>query len=1197
MIIRTNVTTRQNFDADGNLFGSHMPRASYKNTERVEWHLYSKTPLGNEEGVNPDEWTPFTGYAAGGIGAYLTSDNNYTHRVKGTLTEAVRTGAIDQVKVTFSGQTNATIAAAGSITFFAPNGEAETVDYTSRAFSGNICTFTLAEGTVIDREYAKAAPVDTAEAVYMQAVMSAEESDPNNGVFVFYALMFSPKMKQAVDYSDVEFLDNKGLELAPFKVEAGGSVRTLDRFVCDDFAIYSGIADTSADPQISEEDKSRLVQFVNACLALGLEFERRVLENGDVEIRTRPKASGGAWSEWVLLPTGAQGIPGYLTKAEDYAPEKEEGYTILTLVTYRGSLYQALEDVPMGESPTTAPEKWHCVAKGVKGDKFSMVSGNGAPSVTNEADAYIERTSGDFYLKNEEGKWEYSCSLKGADGQGITPQGEYSETRPYVKNDAAQHNYSWWRCKAPCKGIEPPELPEISNDYWDLLVAQGGAGTIMITEVRSLDPNSAPTVTELPESTDFKRVYAIGVPRGSAGPSGSMKILAECNLLPYGSDPRVSEMAGSTANDRIYKLSIPHGPQGVEGKGLQIDFTDTFANRSLKYAQAPIGTRFLATDKIYEADGVTWYQLWYQKLMEGDVWSDGVRLLAGPQGDIGIQGIQGIQGPAGENARVLEPLLYTSESILGGSLIITGTQAIAHVEVYDANGIARTVPVSMSPGNSQTVAILTDEQQGQTIIQFGSGVDTSHGGRIRFAQGIGEKSLYQLWLDGGHEGSQDDFLEWTRTGVSSYTYVRFAKDNQGTDFNKEPSEERTWRAEIHSQAPIANPTFADFEAAGAVWINIKGKDGTDGSGVDVNMTGTLARRSDYDGAAKGFRYIATDRYLHENGSEYQLWYQKQSDAFGDWSEGVILSVGPRGKTGETGGTGPEGKQGQPGANVEIIPDVNFLSERDPENPLFPYIYGGSLMINGTKQICSIELFDSEGNGVCQNIGTGENDIIVKTCDKYGYTLIYFPSTMNVSRGGRIRFAQGVKDITQYQEYLNSGGTKSYDEWLAMFHVHENLEVLKYLSDVDGKLCYKQRRVCNCDGSGGTDPEPGDAMMYYGYIPTAVAGDVYKVKEITMEMLTDARSSIVAVTPDVLLKTSLGVVPEGALVVVMIPTSSNLKASKFNGLNGQVAFAEDSGSLLGTGANGYTSVINNVAYEIYGEFKLSSAEMFIYVDRK
>lgn len=121
-------------------------------------------------------------------------------------------------------------------------------------------------------------------------------------------------------------------------------------------------------------------------------------------------------------------------------------------------------------------------------------------------------------------------------------------------------------------------------------------------------------------------------------------------------------------------------------------------------------------------------------------------------------------------------------------------------------------------------------------------------------------------------------------------------------------------------------------------------------------------------------------------------------------------------------------------------------------------------------------------------------------------------------------------------------------------------------------------------------------MYYGYIPLEVLGNVYRVGQIMPQMLTDSRSKIKAADTGTLDKTGLGTVPAGALVVVLLPSDAGLKAEKFDGLGGYVPFIENNVA-PGTGANGAGYLLNNVPYEIYGEYVLADAEISVRITSK
>lgn len=131
-------------------------------------------------------------------------------------------------------------------------------------------------------------------------------------------------------------------------------------------------------------------------------------------------------------------------------------------------------------------------------------------------------------------------------------------------------------------------------------------------------------------------------------------------------------------------------------------------------------------------------------------------------------------------------------------------------------------------------------------------------------------------------------------------------------------------------------------------------------------------------------------------------------------------------------------------------------------------------------------------------------------------------------------------------------------------------------------------------SGGSPVYTG--TMYYGYIPAEVLGPVYRVGQITPAMLADGRSRITGIDTDTLDRTSLGPVPAGALVVVLLPTDARLRAEKYDGLGGYTAFIENNVE-AGTGANGAGYMLDGTPCEVYGEYVLAEAEISVRIVNK
>ena len=143
--------------------------------------------------------------------------------------------------------------------------------------------------------------------------------------------------------------------------------------------------------------------------------------------------------------------------------------------------------------------------------------------------------------------------------------------------------------------------------------------------------------------------------------------------------------------------------------------------------------------------------------------------------------------------------------------------------------------------------------------------------------------------------SQDNGATWSQT-----IPLRGDKGDPGADGADGLSAYQLWLAAGNTG------TLADFLASLV------------GQGLRFDQAGTLAGRDDYDDAQAGFVYAATDLYTDtENGSRYQLFYYKRSDAEADWSDGLRITTGPRGERGATGATGSPGAPGPAGQDGEV----------------------------------------------------------------------------------------------------------------------------------------------------------------------------------------------------------------------------------------------------------------------------------------
>ena len=84
-----------------------------------------------------------------------------------------------------------------------------------------------------------------------------------------------------------------------------------------------------------------------------------------------------------------------------------------------------------------------------------------------------------------------------------------------------------------------------------------------------------------------------------------------------------------------------------------------------------------------------------------------------------------------------------------------------------------------------------------------------------------------------------------KDGKSAYLYVAYASSATGAGFSLTPTNSLKFRAEIHTDTPIASPTLADF--SGATWVKYIGDDGTGGGGTGTGNGDMLKSIYDTDG--------------------------------------------------------------------------------------------------------------------------------------------------------------------------------------------------------------------------------------------------------------------------------------------------------------------------------------------------------------
>ncbi len=360
--------------------------------------------------------------------------------------------------------------------------------------------------------------------------------------------------------------------------------------------------------------------------------------------------------------------------------------------------------------------------------------------------------------------------------------------------------------------------------------------------------------------------------------------------------------------------------KGEDGRGVNVDIAGLFSERHV-YDSAERGFRYLATDILIDEENGSKYQVYYQKKSNDQAdWSDGIIMSMGARGDQGDQGDQGEKGdqgergPRGENADVIPDIEFTAEDVFGGSLKIDGVKPIAAVELYDIAGNGEVIERGKSV---KEIFIQTCYPEDHTLVYFGAELDFSRGGRVRFAQGIAAKSPYQIWLEAGYEGNEEDYLNWIRGGSNEYVFgnsevtdrklliagdarVFAVVDETGRQYPF-ALDEVVYGKESTTIDLSAIMMYRNLDAIPGTWSILFsiGANGKPGTNFAPDETGTLADRSQYDDSRKGFAFLDTNTGMI---------YHKKSFDLGDWSTGFSL----RGDKGDTGAIGPQGLKGDKG---------------------------------------------------------------------------------------------------------------------------------------------------------------------------------------------------------------------------------------------------------------------------------------------
>lgn len=88
------------------------------------------------------------------------------------------------------------------------------------------------------------------------------------------------------------------------------------------------------------------------------------------------------------------------------------------------------------------------------------------------------------------------------------------------------------------------------------------------------------------------------------------------------------------------------------------------------------------------------------------------------------------------------------------------------------------------------------------------------------------KSAYQIWLDAGNTGSEQDYLNSLKgkDGQQRYFYVRYSKNSNGNPMTTSPQEDTEYMGTVDTTATTAPTSYSAY-----TWVKIKGNTGASGT--------------------------------------------------------------------------------------------------------------------------------------------------------------------------------------------------------------------------------------------------------------------------------------------------------------------------------------------------------------------------------
>lgn len=507
--INTNITTGEHFNSDGASFRSSEPQVSYRSNFLVEWRLFTETPNADESGVDLSLWTPAD---FSGCGAIVTCDNDFRHRVTGTLATAINAGETVSSFTVKTSAASVDVPESGMIALYSDSGSVKDIEYAGMTITANGYILQLSEDFTADANYPAGSSANISQEPLFQAMYIPEESDVK-GLFVFDCYAYSKRLAALADTSAGRNITVQGLEILPFATDDNGVIRELPAYLIDTFTLNVNLAEVGTVIPEYSGDESELLKALSALVIQGVSVEVYSAATGWVTYevggdvdgfsawRMRLSADGdsSSWSQPIPLipgPQGKQGNPG--KDGTDGNPGKDGTDGNPGADAPQVQIQYSVDGVDWTATESTAEyirfstdggTTWAgaVYTKGLKGDKGDRgaaftVDATGLLADRSQYDSeakdfsFLATDNGNMYIKASDtsGDWSDPIPFKGDKGdKPFNLKGQWSAEVSYSVDDAVTNNGSFYIAKSASTGIEP----DGTSAYWELYVAKGATGS------------------------------------------------------------------------------------------------------------------------------------------------------------------------------------------------------------------------------------------------------------------------------------------------------------------------------------------------------------------------------------------------------------------------------------------------------------------------------------------------------------------------------------------------------------------------------------------------------------------------------------------------------------------------------------------------------------------------------------------------